>query len=214
MGEAKHSGTERQPRRCFLNYLLSSGLPALLLMPTTALWGNEASPPNPGGPFAHLPPCPSLNNIQFRPIWAPALLGNQSEQPSDATIPGPRLQSAGGTAEPMLLSAHQFPVLLVVTALWFSQYHSQKYQPSPPRPIWLLSFYCLFLLLSPITLSLPCNLRQQPSPPNFGLTQPTVIFQAKCNHNQLSVFPWGYFNLYKSIISYHDQPAIHLLSKY
>lgn len=87
--------------------------------------------------------------------------------------------------------------------------HSQKHQPSSPCPIHLLSFHSFFLLLS-----LPHNPQQQPSPPNFGLTQPTVIFQANCNCNQLSLFPWGYFNLYKSIISYHDQPAIHLLSKY
>lgn len=181
-------------------------------MPTTALQGNKESRPNPSGPFAHLPPCPSLNNIRFGPIWAPALAENQSEEPSDATMPDPCLGSAGGTAEPLLLSAHQFPVLLVVH--WFSHYHSQKHQPSSPCPIQLLSFHCLFLLLSPRAPSLPRNPRQQPSPPNFGLTQPTVIFQANCNRNQLSLFPWGYFNLYKSIISYHDQPAIHLLSKY
>lgn len=84
-------------------------------MPTTALQGNKESRPNPSGPFAHLPPCPSLNNIRFGPIWAPALAENQSEEPSGAAMPDPCLGSAGGTAEPLLLSAHQFPVLLVVT---------------------------------------------------------------------------------------------------
>lgn len=210
-------GTERQPRRCFLNYLLSSGLPALLLRPTTALWGNKEAPPNLGGLFADLPLCRSPNNIKIRPVWAPALPENQPEQPSDASMPDARLGSAGGTAEPPPLSAHQFPVLLVLpleNQYWFSHHHHQKYQPSRPRPIRLSSFHYLFLLLSPITPSLPRNPQQQPSPPNFGLTQPTVIFQANCNCNQLSLFPWGYFNLYKSIISYHDQPAIHLLSKY
>lgn len=161
-----------------------------------------------------LPTCPSLDNIQYGSVWAPTLPENQPEKTSDDKhARSPSAKHRGVCRAPATLS---LPVLIATHGNTGSptENHSQKHQPSSPCPIQLLRFHSLFLLLSPITPSLPHNPRQQTSPPNFGLTQPTVIFQANCNCNQLSLFPWGYFNLYKSIISYHDQPAIHLLSKY
>lgn len=67
---------------------------------------------------------------------------------------GPHLGGAGGSAQPLPLSAHQFSVLLMVTLVLPV---SQPETPSAPCPIWLSSFHYFFLLLSPIAPSLPRN---------------------------------------------------------
>lgn len=160
------------------------------------------------------PTAPSPNIIlpmpgPFGPIFPPSHLENQPEQPPPATHP--RSPFGKRSAEPCCQ----------LTNSPCCSHYPHSWQPAKPAQLltWCLASKFPLLLSSPLSQRPPPRLvipSSNPSPPkkNFGSTQPAVIFQANCSRNQLSLFPWGYFNLYKSIISYHDQPLIHLLLKY